>query len=89
MKETTSHRRRLIWYGAAILALLHQDYWFWDSPRLVLGTVPVGMAYHILFSLSAAALWALALKLAWPHELEDWAAAGPAADGRERGGRLQ
>ena len=55
---------------AVVLALVHQDIWYWDDGSLVMGFMPVGLAFHALFSLVAAALWALAIKIAWPHELE-------------------
>ncbi len=60
---------------AVILGLLHQDLWWWDDPTLVLGFLPTGLAFHITFSLLAASLWALAVRIAWPHHLEDEVAA--------------
>ena len=54
--------RRLVYGSIILLALLHQDFWWWDdSDTLVFGFVPVGLAYHALLSLAAGMLWALAL----------------------------
>ena len=55
---------------AVVLAILHQDFWWWDDGALVFGFMPVGLAYHAGFSLAAAALWTLAILIAWPHDLE-------------------
>lgn len=63
----------LIWLGAAILFCLHQDFWLWDNSHLLLGFLPIGLGYHALFSILAASLWALAIRLAWPNRLESWA----------------
>ncbi|HUV13353.1 MAG TPA: DUF3311 domain-containing protein [Acidobacteriota bacterium] len=40
---------------AAILYILHNDWWFWDDPQLVLG-LPVGLLYHLLLCLGAVIL---------------------------------
>ena len=56
-----------------LLALLHQDFWNWDSQHLVFGFLPIGLAYHAGYSLAAAAFWAVVMKVAWPHDLERWA----------------
>ena len=64
-------KARWVIYGLAILlAVLHQDFWFWDSAYLVFGFLPVGLAYHAGYSIAAAVVWALAVKYAWPAELE-------------------
>ena len=72
------HRRhRIIALGLALLLIIiHHDFWFWDSRELVAGFLPVGLAYHMLFSLAAALLWVYAIFFAWPVELEDWANTG-------------
>lgn len=58
---------RLALYAAlAALYALHQDFWFRDDGRFVLG-LPVGLTYHVLYCLAAAALMALLVKLAWPR----------------------
>jgi len=63
--------RYTIFLLVVILAILHQDFWFWDDARLVFGFMPVGLAYHALYSLLAAGIWALAVKFAWPENLEE------------------
>jgi hypothetical protein len=56
-----------------VLAVLHQDVWNWDRADLVFGFLPIGLAYHAAYSLIAALFWAVVMKLAWPHKLEEWA----------------
>lgn len=59
--------------GLAVAALyaLHQDIWFWRTPRpLVFGFLPVGLAYHAAYCLAASALMWLLTKYAWPADLE-------------------
>ena len=54
-----------------VVYLLHQDYWNWRAYKpLLLGFLPVGLAYHALYSIAAATLMALLVKFAWPSELE-------------------
>jgi hypothetical protein len=50
---------------------LHQDIWFWRSARpLFAGFLPIGLTYHAIYCLAAAALmWALTT-YAWPSHLE-------------------
>ena len=64
---------KLIWAAVVLLFFLHQDWWWWDNRVVVLGFLPVGLAYHAGFSLVAAALWALACRWAWPDHIEEWA----------------
>ena len=68
-QASTSGRNWIILL-ALVLAILHQDFWFWDSNALVLGFLPIGLAYHSMYSVVAACLWALAIKIAWPYHLE-------------------
>lgn len=50
--------------------LLHQDFWNWRKSDLVLGFLPVGLAYHAAYTiLSVAMMWVL-VKFAWPAELD-------------------
>jgi len=66
-------KNKLIWIIFAALFVLHQDFWNWDNTSLVFGFIPVSLAYHAGFSLAAVCLWAAAVKLAWPSEIEAWA----------------
>jgi hypothetical protein len=64
--------RRLVSGLIVLLAVLHQDYWWWDSiDPLLLGFIPIGLAYHAGVSVAAAVLWAMAIKYCWPDHLED------------------
>ncbi|MBI4262875.1 MAG: DUF3311 domain-containing protein [Acidobacteria bacterium] len=55
----------------AVLYALHQDVWFWREARpLVFGVLPIGLAYHALFTLiTSLALWAV-VRLVWPAHLD-------------------
>ena len=72
-------RNRLLAAAVAAFWLLHQDFWFWNAARpLVFGFLPVGLFYHAVYSLAAAALmWGL-VRFAWPARLEAEAEAEPA-----------
>ena len=61
---------RLLLIAAIILLVLHQDFWFWDDESLLLGFLPVGLAYQAGYSVAAAALWCWAMKFAWPSHIE-------------------
>ena len=71
-------------YGLIIfLAVIHQDFWWWDNKTLVVGFMPLGLFYHALFSCMAAGVWALAIKWAWPSDIEEWAEAGDEQGGEQ------
>ena len=54
-----------------IVYLLHQDVWFWSTPYpLVLGFMPIGLFYHVCYTLLASLLMFLLVKRAWPTHLE-------------------
>ncbi len=65
--------QKVIWLLAIALFFLHQDFWFWHDETMVLGFLPIGLAYHAGFSVAAASLWFATVKWAWPAELEAWA----------------
>ncbi len=50
-----------------VLAMAHQDFWLWNDPSLVLGFLPVGLAWHAGFSVVAALLWLAVVRFAWPE----------------------
>ena len=62
--------KNVVWALILALVVLHQDSWFWNDGRLVFGWLPVGLAYHVLYSLAAVAVWFLAVRYAWPENLE-------------------
>jgi hypothetical protein len=52
--------------------VLHQDFWNWaKADPLVLGFLPIGLAYHAIYSIWAATLMAVLVTFAWPKRLED------------------
>ena len=55
----------------AALYLLHQDFWFWKSATpLVFGFLPIGLFYHLVYTLAVAGVMWLLVALAWPAHLE-------------------
>ena len=69
----SSSGKILVWGLFLLMFVLHQDKWWWDDATLVLGVLPVGLAFHAAFSLACAALGWVAIKMAWPHDLEAFA----------------
>ena len=67
---------KLAWGLVLVAAILHYDFWNWESTALVFGFVPVGLAYQAGISILAAIAWALVVRFAWPDQVEEWAAAG-------------
>ena len=65
--------KNVVWIAVIVLAIVHQDFWWWDDGSLVFGFLPVGLAYHALFSIAAALVWAGAVKWTWPSHIERWA----------------
>ena len=44
-----------LWLIFAGLVVLHHDFWWWDDATIVVGFLPVGLAYHVGFTIAAAA----------------------------------
>jgi len=62
--------KKLIYALIVLLAILHQDFWWRaDHQTLVLGFVPVSLAWHIGVSIVACLLWGLACRYCWPDDL--------------------
>jgi hypothetical protein len=53
-----------------VLYLLHNDIWLWNDATLVLG-LPVGLVYHVGFSLATGAVLTLLVLKAWPDHLDE------------------
>ena len=62
--------RWILYLGLVLLFLLHNDFWFWDNPKVVVG-LPIGLLYHIGYCIVAAILMALTINHAWPSHLQD------------------
>jgi hypothetical protein len=67
--------RTWFWVAMVLLVVLHHDFWWWGDRGVVLGFLPVGLAYHAGYSLVVALFWVVVLMLAWPGDLEAWAEA--------------
>ena len=59
---------------------LHQDFWNWTNADVILGFLPVGLAYHAGYSVLAAIMMAVLVKFAWPKHLEEVEPHDAAAD---------
>ena len=65
-------------FAALALYALHQDVWFFRTARpLLLGFLPIGLAYHAAYSLACAFFMWLLVAQAWPGHLEDEAPGDP------------
>lgn len=54
-----------------VLYALHQDVWFWrTSQPIVFGFLPVGLFYHVVYTLAVCVVMWLLVKFAWPSQLE-------------------
>ena len=67
----TSRTKLQLTLLAIVVYLLHQDCWNWTKfEPLFFGFVPVGLAYHAVYSVLASVLmWSL-VKFAWPKHLD-------------------
>lgn len=63
--------KQVVVVSVVLLALLHQDFWWWDSRALVFDFMPIGLAWHALISLAAAIVWWLAVVYCWPDALDE------------------
>ncbi|MCE2393397.1 hypothetical protein J4G02_02150 [Candidatus Poribacteria bacterium] len=61
--------RWTLYVGIVALFLLHNDFWFWNNPKVVAG-LPIGLLYHIGFCFAAAILMVLTINYAWPRHLQ-------------------
>jgi len=74
--------RKLVYGMIVLLAIVHQDFWWWDRiDPLLFGFIPIGLAYQAGVSIAAATLWALAVKHCWPDGVEDEVAASISSGG--------
>ena len=60
-----------VWITIAVLLVLHQDNWNWNSDYMVFGFMPIGLFYHACISMAAGITWYLATIFCWPAELAE------------------
>ncbi len=70
------YRKTIIAVYFVLLFILHQDFWLKNDPRLVLGFLPVSLAYHVVWTLLVAFGWFLVGKFCWPQQLDEAAPKG-------------
>ncbi len=73
MNHSSKTPASFVCLAAIVLFVLHQDFWYWIDATLVFDFLPVGLAYHAMYSILAGLLWALAVRFAWPDRVENWA----------------
>jgi hypothetical protein len=62
----------LIALVTAAFYALHQDVWFWRTARpLVFGFMPIGLFYHVIYTIASSMLLAVLVRRHWPAHLED------------------
>jgi hypothetical protein len=60
----------LLTFMVIAVYLVHQDFWNWrNAEPLVLGVLPIGLAYHAAYSVLASIMMAVLVKYAWPGHL--------------------
>ena len=65
-----SMKRRLLYAALLLAALLHHDFWFWNDRTLFFGVLPVGLLYHVVYTLAVVGLMWLLAEYAWPVHLD-------------------
>jgi hypothetical protein len=64
-------KRSLIVGFFILLFIVHQDFWWRNDPTLVLGILPISLAYHVMWTLLVAFGWFLVCKFCWPDALDE------------------
>ena len=80
---SSSKTKSLVWGLVVVLFIAHYDFWYWSDARLVFGFMPIGLFYQAWISIFAAVVWALAVRYAWPSQLEEWAEQGEDSSAEE------
>ena len=63
-------KRTLIAGFLVLMFVLHQDFWLKGDPALVLGFLPISLAYHVGWTLLVALGWFLVARFCWPDHLD-------------------
>ena len=65
-------KRPLLIIIVIALYLLHQDIWFWRTAEpIIFGILPIGLFYHVCYTLAVSIMMWLLVKYAWPSQLEE------------------
>jgi Protein of unknown function (DUF3311) len=70
-------KRTMLYVLLIVLFLLHQDFWLWNDSTLLLGFLPLGLAYHAAFCVATSLLMYLLVTRCWPDEAEAFAEGDP------------
>ena len=62
--------RRAVYGLVIIFFLARYDIWQMDSPQMLLG-LPIGLAYHVIYTAATIAVLALLVRFAWPGEPQE------------------
>jgi hypothetical protein len=64
-------KRLLLIFIVIAFYIFHQDSWNWrDAAPIVFGFLPIGLFYHICYTLAVSLLMVVLVKFAWPAHLE-------------------
>ena len=65
-------KRLFLVFLVIALYVLHQDVWFWRAAEpFVFGFLPIGLFYHVCFTLAVSLLMWLLIRVSWPSHLEN------------------
>lgn len=72
IRVNSRNSRRTVLFVLLVLGLvaLHQDFWWWNDSRRIGGLLPIGLAYHVAYSVLASLLMGCLVKFAWPEDQE-------------------
>ena len=76
--------KRLLPLLVLVVILLHHDFWLWTNKTLVFGFMPIGLAYHMSYSILASLTMAVLVRYAWPSHLERVESDDTATSSKER-----
>lgn len=54
----------------AVVFVLHQDIWNWTNKTLLMGFLPIGLAYHAGYAVLCVVTMAILVRFAWPRNLD-------------------
>jgi hypothetical protein len=71
-------KRLLLIFIVVAFFILHQDFWYWrETAPIVFGFLPIGLFYHVCYTIAVSLLMLLLVKYAWPSHLEESHSSNP------------